>query len=183
MSYSCRARHTKQKSSWKTSIFVGSISCANATKCGFRVWGNWRASTTVVKIWTGSLLERMDLQQMLQVVFDEKYPSLEPIYHWIVNFDCTPFEEALLYFIRIKEIVMTLHKSSYVSWRPSNNAALDVCVTACGSWHYLLYRGTYVHMYWLLPIYYYDSIWFISVYRMTFMHGGARPYVVHCMLK
>ena len=57
----------------------------------------------------------MDLQQMCQVAFDEKYPSPEPIYYRIVNFDDIPFEEALLYFIRIKEIVMSLHKSSYVS--------------------------------------------------------------------
>ena len=49
------------------------------------------------------LISRPDLQQMRQADFEDRYPSLDSVYHRIVNLDPRGFEEVVLYFIRMNE--------------------------------------------------------------------------------
>ena len=55
---------------------------------------------------------RRDLQQCRYDAFAERFPSLEPIYHQVVNNDSTLFKQSLLYFISITErLSSTIHQN------------------------------------------------------------------------
>ena len=68
------------------------------------------------------------------------YISLICNYH-----DCIVFVEQL----SVRLLSRLLHKPLYVIWQPTYNAVLDVGVTLYVVYDILMYKGTYIRMYWL----------------------------------